>query len=500
MNKLYFGDNLEVLRDKIESNTVDLIYLDPPFQSGKNYNIIFDDRKKVKGISAQIQAFEDTWQWGPEAEKEYSELIQGKITKGNPPAKLIELMSAMRSYLGEVPMMAYLAMMAPRLLEMKRILKDTGSIYLHCDPTASHYLKLLMDAVFGGNNFRNEIVWCYETGGRATNYFPKKHDTIFWYSRTNEYNFYYNQVSLERDTSTMHEPILIDEKGRKYQRNIKFGKEYRYYLDKGVLPNDWWSDLQAINPSAKERLGYPTQKPEALLERIIKASSKEGDLVLDPFCGCGTTVAVAQRLNRKWIGRDITYLAIDIIKKRREKSGLKKGTDFTIKGEPADGYSAEKLAESNPFQFQYWAISRIPGGIPNSRKTGDKGIDGTIYVYNATKPGKTHKAIISVKGGKNINPSMVRDLIGTIQSNKAEFGILITLPEPTKSMKTEAVSQGYFTYRGMQIPKVQILSVKDLFTKLLPLKLPEESIIPVYNMSRIKPKEPKEDTLPLEDG
>jgi len=171
----------------------------------------------------------------------------------------------------------------------------------------------------------------------------------------------------------MHEPILIDEKGRKYQRNIKFGKEYRYYLDKGVLPNDWWSDLQAINPSAKERLGYPTQKPEALLERIIKASSKEGDLVLDPFCGCGTTVAVAQRLNRKWIGIDITYLAIDIIKKRLEKSGLKKGTDFTIKGEPADGYSAEKLAESNPFQFQYWAISRIPGGIPNSRKTGDKG-------------------------------------------------------------------------------------------------------------------------------
>jgi site-specific DNA-methyltransferase (adenine-specific) len=487
MNTLYFGDNLEVLRDKIESNTVDLVYLDPPFQSGKNYNIIFDNkRKEVEGVTAQIQVFEDTWEWGPEAEKEYSELIQGKITKERPSARLIELMKAMRGYLNEAPMMAYLAMMAPRLLELKRVLKDTGSIYLHCDPTASHYLKLLMDAVFDPENFRNEIVWCYAGGGIPKKDFPRKHDVILRYSKTDDY--FYSPIYRPYSPGTL-------QRGR---TRVK-GK----YFDQGLRPegtpvNDWWADVPKItSPTDPEKLGYPTQKPEALLERIIRASSDEGDVVLDPFCGCGTTVAVAQSLNRKWIGIDITYLAIDIIEKRLEETRNKgEEVNFKIEGAPADEYSAEKLAETNPFQFQYWAVSKIPGGMPNERKTGDRGIDGSIYFTDISKPNKTGKAIISVKGGRSISPSMVRDLVGTIQSNNADFGILITLPEPTQNMKTEAVKQGYFQYVRMQIPKVQILSVKDLFTKPISIKLPEESIIPAYNMKKIKPKE---GTLPLEE-
>jgi len=483
MNVLYFGDNLEVLREKIENNSVDLIYLDPPFQSGKNYNIIFDNKKDVKGVTAQIQAFEDTWEWGPEAEKEYSGLTQGTITKERPSARLIELMKAMRVYLSEnSPVMAYLVMMAPRLLEMKRVLKDTGSIYLHCDPTASHYLKLLMDSVFGVENYRNEIVWFYKTGGASKRYFAQKHDIIFFYSKTNKYLF-----KPQKEKSYM-------------MHNYGFKKSEFFKDERGqytwVYMKDVW-EIPAVGSADKQRIGYPTQKPEALLERIINASSNEGDVVLDPFCGCGTTVAVAQRLNRKWIGIDITYLAIDIIEKRLEETRNKgEEVNFKIEGAPADEYSAEKLAESNPFQFQYWAVSRIPGGMPNERKTGDKGIDGSIYFTDISKPDKTGKAIISVKGGRSINPSMVRDLVGTIQSNNADFGVLITLPEPTTNMKTEAVKQGYFQYVRMQIPKVQILSVKDLFTKPLPIKLLEESIIPAYNMKRIKPKE---GTLPLEE-
>jgi site-specific DNA-methyltransferase (adenine-specific) len=494
MNKLYYGDNLEVLRDKIPDKSVDLIYLDPPFQSGKNYNIIFDNkRKEVKGVTAQIQAFEDTWEWGLEAEKEYFGLVQDTITKERPSGRLIELMKAMRGYLNESPMMAYLAMMAPRLLELKRVLKDIGSIYLHCDPTASHYLKLLMDAVFGPRNFRNEIIWCYKRFPSKQDDFQQMHDVILRYSKSK--NVIWNK--------------LYDDFTEQTKKRIKGGMKIEHVIGKsgkilirptrekspGVAMCDYWN-IPMIAGQAKERIGYPTQKPEALLERIIKASSNEGDLLLDPFCGCGTAVAVAQKLNRKWIGIDITYLAIDIIEKRLAKSDLKEGKDFKIEGAPADEYSAEKLAESNPFQFQYWAVSRIPGGIPNERKTGDKGIDGFIYFTDISKPDKTGKAIISVKGGKNVNPGMVRDLVGTIQSNSADFGILVTLPEPTANMKTEAAKQGYFQYVRMQIPKVQILSVKDLFTKpLLPVILPE-SIMPAYNMKRIKPKE---DTLPLEE-
>jgi site-specific DNA-methyltransferase (adenine-specific) len=474
MNELYFGDNLNVLKEEIPDNSIDLIYLDPPFQSGRNYNIIFDTKtKEATGISAQIQAFTDTWRWGEESEKEFTEFIENKITKEKPHIKIIELMRTMRNYLGESSIMAYLTMMAPRLLELKRVLKETGSIYLHCDPTASHYLKLLMDAIFGPNNFRNEIIWHYRTGGVSKRWFGRKHDVIFFYSKTDKYKFnpienkeYYKDIYGEN-----FKPSWVDRRGGKDENG------YYHY----VYKDDTW-DIPAVFNMSKEYIGYPTQKPELLLETIINASSDENDLVLDPFCGCGTTIAVAQGLNRKWIGIDITYLAIDIIEKRLEKSGLKKDNDFIIRGIPADEYSAMKLAEKDPFQFQYWAVSRIPGGTPSEKKTGDKGIDGIIYfkTFDSYDKSKIGKAIISVKGGKNINPAMVRDLIGTIQSNNADFGILITLPEPTQNMKTEAIKQGYFQYGKMQIPKVQIISAKDLFAKPLPIKLPENNIMPAY--------------------
>jgi DNA modification methylase len=308
-NTLYYGDNLFILREHIPSNSVDLIYLDPPFNSNRNYNVLFKDEHGTDS-QAQIKAFDDTWHWGLDAEHAFAELLT------EAPPHITEMIESMRDFIGSNQMMAYLVMMTTRLIELHRVLKPTGSIYLHCDPTASHYLKMILDTIFGVKQFRNEIIWCYDTGGRAKTNFPKKHDIIFWYSKTNTYIFNYDEVALPRDTTTMHEPILHDENNRLYQRNIKFGKEYRYYLDKGVLPNDWWVDIQALNPASKERLGYPTQKPLPLLERIIKAGSKPGDMILDPFCGCGTAVVAAEKLKRKWVGIDITHLGITAMKYR----------------------------------------------------------------------------------------------------------------------------------------------------------------------------------------
>lgn len=476
-NKLYFGDNLDILRDKIPDNFVDLIYLDPPFQSGKTYNIIFKPKAgEIKGATAEIKTFEDTWEWGMEAERNYEGLIAGTITKEKPNQRLIDLMKAMRDYLGEVSMMAYLSMMAPRLLEMRRVLKDTGSIYLHCDPTASHYLKLLMDAVFSVRHFRNEIIWHYRRWTAKAKKFQKLHDIILFYTKTNNYTFNkllipYTEGSIER------------KKGGILHRFKKGENPYlvsdRKLQTEGVPENDVWQ-IPFVAPSAKERIGYPTQKPEKLLERIIKASSNKGDLVLDPFCGCGTTVAVAERLNRRWVGIDITYLAIDVISKRLKESGIKENIDFEIDGEPKDVYSAKKLAEKDPFQFQIWCISKLDA-TPSETKSGDKGVDGIINFLDPSKSSKVGKAIIQVKGTKNVNPSMVRDLKGTLKSQNADFGILITFKEPTRGMIGEATQEGYFKpeYIRDEIPKIQFLTVEDLFKKPIPIKLPQV-ILPPY--------------------
>lgn len=530
MNTLYYGDNLDIMKEHIKDESVDLIYLDPPFQSGRNYNIIFKPEKDgIKGATSQIETFEDTWLWGEKAEEEYSGLIMGTLTKIHPPQKLIDLMKAMRSYLDACPLMAYLCMMAPRLLEMKRVLKPTGSIYLHCDPIASHYLKLLMDAVFGTANFRNEIVWKrIDAKGNVQKKFGWIHDVILFYSKTNDWKW--NQQFMEYvESYTDAFYNKVDEKGRRYQLDnltapmsraskgqiytwrgytpppsccFRYNKEkmdrlydegrihigksgsprYIRYLDEmeGNKCPDIWTDIKIA--SKDERMGYPTQKPEALLERIIKAGSNEGDVILDPFCGCGTAVAVAERLNRNWIGVDITYLSIDVIKKRFEKNKIMEGTNFVVTGTPKDLLSATKLAEKAPFQFEMWAVSQL--NATPTVKTGDKGVDGVINFIDASRKHGVGKGIISVKGGKSINPAMVRDLKGTVESQDADFGILITLVEPTRGMIEEAAKAGKFEYRLIQmsqafsIPRIQIVTAEQLLARPIPVQLPNTALDP----------------------
>jgi DNA modification methylase len=466
-NKLYFGDNLEILRSKIPDNCVDLIYLDPPFKSGKTYNIIFKPKVgEIEGATAEIKTFEDTWKWGPEAERNYVGLINGEITKEKPNQKLIEFMKLMRGYLGKCSMMAYLAMMAPRLLEMKRVLKDTGSIYLHCDPTASHYLKLLMDAIFSVDNFRNEIVWRigwvsgYKTQKKG---WIRNHDILLYYIKSK--NFIFNKEYIPYPPG--------------YKR--RDGKPPK---GKGIPIEDTWNcrpeeklDSIMIKSLSSEKVRYPTQKPEKLLERIIKASSNEGDLILDPFCGCGTTVAVAERLGRRWIGIDITYLAIDVISKRLAKSGIKENVHFVIDGAPKDVYSAKKLAEKDPFQFQIWCISKL-NATPSETKSADRGVDGIINFYDPSERSGVGKAIIQVKATENVNPQMVRELKGTLENQGADFGILITFKKPTPGMIKEA--EGYFIFGEQKIPKIQFLTVEDLFNKVIPVELPHSYLFEPY--------------------
>ncbi|MHB8106021.1 MAG: DNA methyltransferase [Candidatus Cryosericum sp.] len=527
MNTLYFGDNLEVLRESIADRSVDLVYLDPPFNSGANYNIIFQPEKKSAAkATAQIQAFEDTWTWSAEADETYRRfVIDRDLTRDPPGERLIKLMTSMREYLGETPMMAYLTMMAPRLLELRRVLKDTGSIYLHCDPTASHYLKILMDGVFTPQNFRNEIIW------KRTSSHPNAHrrygdlsDTILYYGKTDaavfntQYSAYdeeyvaqfydhVDETGRRYTTSDLRNPsvrpnLTYDYKGYKPHRNgwaisrekmeeldrqgrLQFPKEpegrirIKHYLDEmpGMPVGTVWTDIKPISAQAAERMGYPTQKPQALLERIIQASSNEGDVVLDPFCGCGTAVAAAQKLNRQWVGIDITYLSIDLIAARLRKTGLAEGKDFVIQGAPADVMGAEQLAARAPFQFQYWALSRIPGAMPSDRKTGDHGVDGVLHFWDPAKASKAGKGVISVKGTIAVNPGMVRDLAGTVDAQGADFGILVTLQEPTEGMRTEARKAGVYKYNNQrEIPRLQIVSAADLFKEYLPLQLPPEEV------------------------
>lgn len=488
MNTLYFGDNLDILRNKIPSDYVDLIYLDPPFQSGKSYNIIFQPQTAtIKGATAQIKTFKDTWQWGAEAELEYQGLITNTVTTEKPSQKLIELIKAMRGYLGECPMMAYISMMAPRLVEMRRVLKKSGSIYLHCDPTASHYLKLLMDAIFETKNFRNEIVWHYRKWPSGNRQFQRNHDCILFYSKSNTKDRIFNQIDLmERTKSTLKrfgkQKIVsgFDADGNRLPSQTDEEESL------GVPRDDVW-DIGRVPPIKQL---YPTQKPEALLERIIRASTNDDDLVLDPFCGCGTTIAVAQGYGRKWIGIDVTYLAIDIIEKRLENDKIHEGKDFKIDGRPTDVYSAEKLAGINPFEFQIWCVSKL-NATPYPKLTRDQGIDGIINFIDINKKNKAGIGIIQIKGTKNVNPDMVRSLKGTIKSQNADFGILVTLKRATPGMITEAVKDGYFEFKSAKkIPKIQLLAVEDLFIKPIPLILPGQ-ILPPYKKPSIKKEQRK---------
>jgi site-specific DNA-methyltransferase (adenine-specific) len=365
---------------------------------------------------------------------------------------------AFQTLLGPSTMLAYLAMMAPRLIELRRVLKPTGSLYLHCDPTASHYLKLLLNAVFGPEFFQNEIIWCYEIGGRTKKRWARKHDTILFYSKTNEFQFDWSAVAEPRKPGT-HMKVKIDEDGREYQekRDAKSAKVYRYYVDEGTIPPDWWIGPQQINREAAERLGYPTQKPLPLLERIIKASSEPGDLVLDPFCGCGTTIAAAEKLKRRWVGIDITYLAVSLIKSRLTAMGA---SDYKVLGEPTTADDAAELAASDPYQFQLWALSLI-GARPRELKKGaDQGVDGRLPFFDEAG-GMPKQVIASVKAGK-LHAHYLRDLVGVVQREQAEIGVLISFHEPTQPMRKEAASGGFYKSPWGQHPKIQLITVAEL--------------------------------------
>ncbi len=456
-NKLYFGDNLDILREHVASESVDLIYLDPPFNSKATYNVLFQE-KSGEGSAAQITAFEDTWHWGMESEYAYQEVVKESSKK------LADLLQAMRTFLGQNDMMAYLVMIAQRMVELHRVLKPTGSIYLHCDQTASHYLKLVMDSVFGVDNFRNEIIWSYKRYTAKSNRFQKLHDVILFYGRSshsafNELRDEYGQKSGKADSHYKQ-----DDNGQWYRWQKRRGQEpYKVYLSEGRRLGDVW-ELPHINASAKERLGYPTQKPEALLERIIRASSQEGNIVLDPFCGCGTTIAVAERLKRRWIGIDITHLAISLMRHRLHDTFGPDLSPYEVIGDPKDLASAQALAEQNRYQFEWWALGLVDARpAQDKRKGADRGVDGYINFFDDNS-GKAKSIIVQVKSG-GVNRSYIATLKGDREREKAPIGILITLEEPTKPMLEEATTAGYYEpehFPGYQYPRIQILTIREL--------------------------------------
>ena len=507
-NALYYGDNLLVLREHIPDESVDLVYLDPPFNSNASYNVLFKE-KTGEESPAQIKAFTDTWEWTQETQFTYElDIIRNPAV----PSAVKDMIGAFRQFIGQNAMMAYLVMMAPRLVELHRVLKSTGSLYLHCDPTASHYLKILLDAVFGNQNFRNEVIWKRTGAHNSARRSGPVHDIILSYSKTASH--VWNQQYQEQTEYIQARYNYTDDKGRRFYpvsliaagvrkgssgqtwRNIDVtakGNHWRYgtekleeldsagdiywpprggmprlkmYLDdaKGSLLQDIWDDIPPLNSQAKERLGYPTQKPEALLERIIRASSNEGDVVLDPFCGCGTAVAAAQKLDRKWIGVDITHLAVALMKNRLKTAfDLEPRRDYDVVGEPQDAGSARALWEQDPYQFQFWAVSLLEAQPQQEQRRGaDRGIDGLVYFVDG--PRRTlHKVVIQVKGG-HVSSPQIRDLKGVVERENAALGLFISLEEPTRDMRTEAASGGLFhsDLWDRDYPKIQVRTVAEM--------------------------------------
>jgi DNA modification methylase len=568
-NLLYYGDNLGVLQRYIADESVDMIYLDPPFNSNRNYNVIFAHHDMHEsGEASQIKAFDDTWHWTPETETHYMDAMSGDV-----PSSVADALNAMRALLGENDAMAYLVNMAPRLVELRRVLKPTGSLYLHCDPTMSHYLKVILDAIFDPRNFRNEIVWKRTTAHSDTKQglaqYGRIHDVLLLYSKGKKWTWNpiftaYDEAYAEgkyrfvepeterrfrkgdltaakpggntsfdwrvkRDAGETDWIADLDGEWKAPQSGVEYlgvppykgrfwaysqanmremaeaGRiahtksgmpEYKRYLDEmdGVPLQDVWTDIDPINSQAQERLGYPTQKPEALLDRILSASSSEGDVVLDPFCGCGTTVAVAQRLKRRWIGIDITYLAIDLIEKRLLHSyGSEVEGKYEVSGIPRDALGAQALFRKAPLDFERWAVSLV-NGTPNEKQVGDKGMDGVIRFFTDAQGG-TGRALVSVKGGKMVGPDFIRDLLGTVHTQSAEMGLLITSTKPTRGMKDAAdhASSYVWPVNGQAYPKIQIITVTELLEGKRPQMPP--TLTPYIRAQRVRAPL---DQLPLE--
>ncbi|HEY5297842.1 MAG TPA: DNA methyltransferase [Verrucomicrobiae bacterium] len=516
MNRLFFGDNLKWLLDAklFPDASVDLVYLDPPFNSNADYNVLFREASG-EASQAQFHAFTDTWNWA-DAAQTYAEFVD---TCTN--TVVVEMVESLHQFLKNSPMMAYLAMMSPRLVELHRVLKPTGSLYLHCDPTASHYLKMILDGIFGQPNFLNEIIWKrtttkndYKQG--AINW-PRVHDVILVYNKNTKQakevgNF--KQLFGEYDEEYLESFYkFTDPDGRKYRlsdltapgrgmrghpqyefmgvtRYWRYNKEkmegllkegrivqskpggvpaYKRYLDEmpGVALGDVWTDLRPVQGIGHEFLGYPTQKPQALLERIIEASSKKGDVVFDPFCGCGTTVHAAQNLGRQWIGIDITYISINLIKHRLQDA-FGEELEFEERGQPTDFESAKRLValdrEKHKNDFEHWALSLIDALPRTDGKGADRGVDGMLYFYESKD--KREKILVQVKGG-GVQRNDVATLLGDVNNQKFAAGILITLEKPTKPMREEAADAGRYEsklWHDKDYPKIQILTVEGLLS------------------------------------
>ena len=506
-NALYYGDNLDVLRESIATESVDLVYLDPPFNSQATYNLLFHTPTGI-GSQAQIEAFEDTWHWGQEAETAFDQVMRAGSTS------TADMLRAMRSSLGENDMMAYLAMMAIRLIELHRVLKPSGSLYLHCDPTASHYLKALLDAVFGPANFLNEVIWKRTSAHSSAKRWGPVHDTILFYGRSSAYKWnpqytpysedyldtFFDQTDADgkrwkrgdltgagtRNGATGQEwrklnvtakgrhwayppPVLdaMDAAGRiHWPSKIGGMPRLKVYPEdaKGIPLQDVISDIRPMHNLAEERMHYPTQKPIALLERIVAASSSPGDTVLDPFCGCGTAIYAAEKLGRAWVGIDVTHLAISLIERRLKRAFS--GIAFEVYGTPSDIDGARDLARRDKYQFQWWAVSLIEAQpFAGKKKGADGGIDGLIYFRSGAKT--TERAIVSVKGG-GVSVPMVRDLKGVLEREKAPIGVFLTLEPPTRPMEKEAASAGFYALGGRQYPRLQIITVEQALAGAMP--------------------------------
>ncbi|MCY3973287.1 MAG: DNA methyltransferase [Candidatus Dadabacteria bacterium] len=534
-NLLFYGDNLSILRNEIKDESIDLIYLDPPFKSNATYNILFKGQSG-KQSSSQIRVFEDTWRWGMEAENAFDEIM-----KSGENSNVSEMIRSMRIFLGQNDMMAYLVMMAVRLVELHRVLKPGGSIYLHCDDTASHYIKVLMDAVFGQENYVNNIVWRRATSHNDPKRFGRIADHILFYSKSGGKHFWNGYAAAMPKTEEEIKDAYPSEDERGHYRtadltgsmhNAKKGSPsslpwrgydvhsmgrhwsppktgfYARYIEENLLPGylaikgvherldaldkaglihhpkkGKWPGLKRYaaadqgNPpqniilkptgftnytKGKEYLGYPTQKPLALLEKLIKVSSKKGDVVLDPFCGCGTAVHAAQKLGRKWIGIDVTHLAISLVERRLTDAFPK--VKYEVHGTPKDLEGARELAKRDKYQFEWWALSLVKAIPYQGKKRGaDSGIDGLVYFQENRDTNE--RVVIQVKGGASVGVSMIRDLKGTMEREKAPLGLLVTLAEPTAPMKKEAVAAGFHTIyggEGRRYPKVQIITIEEL--------------------------------------
>ena len=534
-NVLFYGDNLTILRNKeyFPDESVDLIYLDPPFSSKRDYNLLF--KESDQWSEAQIKAFSDSWHWGESAEETFQDI------QVNGPPKVGKLIGAMVEGIGRNDVTAYLVMMTVRLIELHRVLKKTGSLYLHCDPTASHYLKLVLDQVFGPTNFRNEISWRRsQTRSSISRIYRRAHDTMLFYSKSQAYAFNMQYKTLSKasldlysnkDERGMYQLVPLLVSGR---RNGETGKPWRgvdpnqcgkggchwltvhakleeyeregrivwphkvggrprlkYYIEDnlGVPVSDFWDDIDLIPSSSAEALGYETQKPLALLERIILASSNEGELVLDPFCGCGTAVVAAHRLNRHWVGIDITHLAIAVMRKRLLDSFP--GIKVEVIGEPADLAGAHALAEQpDRYQFQWWALSLVGAQPLGERKKGaDKGIDGVInFIDDPSRRAK--RAVIQVKSG-HVHVKDIREL-KSVAANDA-LGIFITLEPPTEPMLTEALTAGSYhsTIWNKDYPKIQILTIEELLQGKA-IKMPPSATSPFAKAPKIGKPEGKQ--------